>query len=193
MKLLIIDSTIRPKEISRTAQLLDTFLQRYLELHLDCETETVTLRDLALAPLLNEDITARDSLLNEHHFSHPMFTLARQFADADRIVLAAPFWDLSFPSILKLYIEHISVGGITFGYGKHGQEGYCHADKLTFLQTSGGLVGQENPAKSYLESVCKMFGISSFDYFCAEGLDVKEMDTEAIWETAAEMVQKMAE
>ena len=193
MKLLIIDSTIRPKEISRTAQLLDIFLQRYLDLHPNCETETITLRDLALKPLLNEDITTRDALLNKHEYSHPMFSLARQFADADRIVLAAPFWDLSFPSILKLYIEHISVGGVTFGYGEHGQEGYCHADKLTFLQTSGGLVGQENPAHKYIERNCQAFGIGKMDYFCAEGLDVKELDTGAIWDKAVETVKKMAE
>ena len=45
-----------------------------------------------------------------------MFYYARQFAEADQIVIAAPFWDLSFPAILKAYMEQITVSGITFEY-----------------------------------------------------------------------------
>ena len=31
-----------------------------------------------------------------------------------RIVVAAPFWDLSVPAVLKVYIENISADGVTF-------------------------------------------------------------------------------
>ena len=34
-----------------------------------------------------------------------MFDLAGQFAGADTIVIAAPFWDLSFPAALKQYMQ----------------------------------------------------------------------------------------
>lgn len=193
MKLLIIDSTIRPREISRTAQLLDIFVQHFLKLHPDYETESVTLRDLTLKPLLNEEILTRDTLIEKHLLSHPMFNLAHQFAAADQIVLAAPFWDLSFPAILKIYLEHLCVSGITFGYGTHGPEGYCHADRLTFLQTSGGFTGQENPAASYLKSLCQMFGIPQMEYFCAEGLDIKELKQDAIWAEAVETLKQLAQ
>ena len=43
---------------------------------------------------------------------------AKQFAGADTIVIAAPFWDLSFPAILKTYIENIYVTGIVSRYSK---------------------------------------------------------------------------
>ena len=41
-----------------------------------------------------------------------MFDLASQFQQADEIVIAAPYWDLSFPAILKLYLENIYVTGV---------------------------------------------------------------------------------
>ncbi len=31
-----------------------------------------------------------------------MFLYAKDFAESDIIVIAAPYWDLSFPSILKV-------------------------------------------------------------------------------------------
>ena len=34
-------------------------------------------------------------------------TLAKKIAAADRIVIAAPFWDMSFPSALKVFFENI--------------------------------------------------------------------------------------
>lgn len=45
-----------------------------------------------------------------------MFKYAHEFANADLIVIAAPFWDLSIPALLKVYIENIAVDGITFEY-----------------------------------------------------------------------------
>ena len=40
---------------------------------------------------------------------------------ADTIVIAAPFWDFSFPAALKIYIENIYVTGIVSRYGSDGR------------------------------------------------------------------------
>ena len=40
--------------------------------------------------------------------------LARRIAAADRIIIAAPFWDMSFPSALKVFFANMSLFGITF-------------------------------------------------------------------------------
>ena len=50
-----------------------------------------------------------------------MFDLARQFARAEIIVMAAPYWDLSFQAALKQYLEQVNVVGITFRYSEEGQ------------------------------------------------------------------------
>ena len=71
----------------------------------------------------------RDRLLREGDFDNPVFAYARQFAQADEIIIAAPFWDLSFPAVLKSYLEQINVVGITFRYTPEGiPEGLCRAD-----------------------------------------------------------------
>ena len=49
-----------------------------------------------------------------------MFRYARQFAAADKIVIAAPLWDLSFPAQLKVYLENIYVTGIVTKYSDAG-------------------------------------------------------------------------
>ena len=55
-----------------------------------------------------------------------MFCYARQFAAADRIVIAAPLWDLSFPAQLKVYLENIYVTGIVTKYSEAGEPvGLC--------------------------------------------------------------------
>lgn len=42
-----------------------------------------------------------------------MFKYAKQFAEADEIVIAAPYWDLAFPATVRIYFEAITVTGIT--------------------------------------------------------------------------------
>ena len=68
-----------------------------------------------------------------------MFDYAHQFADADDIIIAAPYWDLGFPAQLKTYIENIYVTGIVSAYNDHGQScGLCRARSLTYITTAGG-------------------------------------------------------
>ena len=95
----------------------------------------------------------RQRLLEEGDLSHPRFRYAHEFAAADRIVLAAPFWDLSFPALVKIYIENVSVDGITFGCNESGCFGTCRAEKLMYITTRGGSYtgGVEN-CRSYQSS-----------------------------------------
>ena len=68
-----------------------------------------------------------------------MFRYARQFAAADRIAIAAPLWDLSFPAQLKVYLENIYVTGIVTKYSEAGEPvGLCRASEFYYVTTSGG-------------------------------------------------------
>lgn len=73
-----------------------------------------------LLPLSEETLERRTTWAGKKDFNHPVFALAKEFAAADSIVMAAPFWDLSFPALLKIYIENINVVGITFAYNQDG-------------------------------------------------------------------------
>ena len=127
-----------------------------------------------------------------------MFAPARQFAGADRIVVAAPFWDLSYPAILKIYLERISVTDLTFGYDDQGRMvGLCRAEKLLLITTRGGnfslpeTAWMESGAR-HLKALCAMYGIPEFRLLCAEGLDDIRNDKEALLAQATEEAEALA-
>lgn len=193
MKLLFIDCCIRDSKESRTKQLCDYFLENLLRLHPEYEQETLVLKDEKFTPLLDEDIKERDFVMQSQDADHSMLRYARQFAKADRILIGAPYWDLSFPSILKVYIEHIFVNGITFGYDGPKAVGRCRADKLMYLQTAGGFIDEDEPGTVYLKAVCEMLGITEFQRICAQGMDILEIDWDIQWQEALEQAAAAAQ
>ena len=125
--------------------------------------------------------SAGDALAAAGKLDDPLFADAWQFARADRIVLAAPFWELSFPAILKIYLERVSMRDITFGYEESGLVGRCRAEKLLLVTTRGG--DYSLPETEWMEmgarqlkALCAMFGIPKFELLCAEGLDDERVD-----------------
>lgn len=186
MKILILNGCIRG-ESSRTLKLLETFLQE-MKKHLPkgCILTQLNLSELPLRPLVGSFFEEREQLLAENNRSHPRFDYAHQFAQADRIILAAPFWDLSIPAIVKIYIENISLDGITFGCNETGMYGLCKAKDLLFFTARGGIYGDgpmEQGAR-YLEALCNMFGIDTFRCIAAEGMDFFPEQESAIMERA---------
>ena len=196
--LLFINACVRGPR-SRTLQLAHRFLEIWQQKHPEA---VITERDLCrdrLSPQYPEVLEERDALWSAGKLDDPLFQPARQFAAAGRIVIAAPFWDLSFPAILKIYLERISVTNITFGYDDLGRSvGLCKADKLLLITTRGGdfsipeISWMEMGARQ-LEALCAMYGISSFQCLTAQGLDDIRNDKEAILAQAMDQAEKLAE
>ena len=128
----------------------------------------------------------RDALIEAHKLNDTMFALANEFASADEIVIAAPYWDMSFPAALKQYFELINVIGITFRYTETGQpKGRCKAKRLFYVSTSGGDYCPEEFGFGYADALCKGFyGIPETNLFMARGLDIVGRDVNAILERA---------
>lgn len=174
MKLLFVDCCISQRgKDSRTRALAEAYLADFQAVHPDWEVETVPPEVLlALKPFDVDMLDQRDALAAVGAFDAPVFDLARQFRAADRVVVAAPFWDLCFPAALRTYVEHISANGLAYHYDEHGCHGDCRADRLVYL-TSGGDVERENSAGVlYWRQLTAMFGIGGFDYVFAGGLDL---------------------
>lgn len=196
--LLFINACVRGQK-SRTLQLARRFLGAWQHAHPEA---VITERDLCrdrLLPQYPEVLEERDALWSAGKLDDPIFAPAIQFAAAGRIVIAAPFWDLSFPAILKIYLERISVTNITFGYDDLGRSvGLCKADKLLLITTRGGdfsipeISWMEMGARQ-LEALCAMYGISSFQCLTAQGLDDIRNDKEAILAQAMDQAEKLAE
>ena len=117
-----------------------------------------------------------------------MFALARQFAQADDIVVAAPYWDLSFPAVLKQYIEQINVSGVTFRYSEEGiPEGLCKANRLFYITTAGGDFVPDDYGYGYIKALAENFyGIKTVELIKAAGLDIVGADVEQILSSCEE-------
>ena len=170
---------------SRTKKLANGVLS-----HLNEQYEEVRLEDIAF-PVVNEEfLYSRDKLIGEGRFDDPSFALARQFADADEIVIAAPFWDLSFPASLKQYFEQINVVGVTFVYTEEGfPKGLCRAKELNYVTTAGGSYVPEEFGFGYVKALAQGFyGIPEARLVQAVGLDLMGADPERILAEAMERV-----
>lgn len=181
MKLLFIDGciTLRGPD-SRTRALAEAFLSAFREAHPQADVETVSLETLDIRPFLPPALREREALAEARDFSGPVFALARQFYRADSIVVAAPFWDLTFPSVLRVYIEHISACGLTYHYEADGCHGDCGASRLLYLTTGGDFEKPDSLGVLYWKQLCAMFGIPRFDCVFAGGLDVDPGEIPAI-------------
>ena len=181
-KILFINASVR--ENSRTAE-----LSRHLLDSFDGKIEEVNLYRENILPLDFKGLEKR----NQHDYSGKEYDLARQFAAADTIVISAPFWDLSFPSMLKVYFENVTVSGITFEYSKEGRPmGKCKAKKLYYVTTSGGFIGGNNFGYEYIKALAEsFFAIGETVFFSAEGLDIFGADVEAIMNDAKNKINEV--
>ena len=190
-KLLFIDACVN-RGISRTEQLAQALLKE-MNQNGEYEIETLNLEDEDLKLFTGKESALRESLTRAGNFEGPLFTYAKQFAAADRIVVAAPYWDFSSPARMKCYLEQICVTGLTFTFSSKGiPGGLCHADSLHYVTTSGGSIGELNLGYEYLEKLCKVYyGINETVCYTAEGLDIEGNSVEEIMKEAEEKaVQK---
>ena len=150
------------------------------------EINELILEKLNIQPLISETLNKRIKLLEKGELSDHSFDYANQFSRADCIVIAAPYWDCGFPGILKNYIEAISVLGIVSMYEGDGQPtGLCKAEKLYYVTTRGGFIGDENDLGfATIKGLCNFFGIKNIRCIGADGFDIVTNDFDAILKKA---------
>ena len=171
--ILYINACIRNE--SRTDRIARSLLEKL------GEYEEVKLSDIGLKPLDEETLQRRSKFVSANDYSDSLFDYAKQFASADKIVIAAPHWDLSFPALLKIYIENIYVTGIVSRYDENGKPlGLCKADKLYYVTTSGGPLIEEFGYGYIHNLMTKYMGVKDTTLVKAEMLDVDGFDSEAI-------------
>ena len=160
----------RTDKIARAV--LDKLGGEYAEVYLPGEN---------LQPLSEERLEKRTALIERKDYSDEMFTYAKQFAAADKIIISAPYWDLSFPSLLKVYIENIYVTGIVSEYDENGApHGLCSADEIIYVTTAGGPYDADY-SFGYIKALAQQYmGIPKATLIKAEMLDVIGFDAEEI-------------
>ena len=174
------------REDSRTHELAKYFLKR-----LDGNITELKLTKENIIFLNEKTLIERTDILNDNDYENDMLKQAKQFAEADVVVFAAPFWDLSFPAILKAYIENISITNVTFKYDEDGSIiGLCNAKEMYYISTSGGKY-IPSFGYDYVKALCQnMFGIKNAQLIYAENLDIIGNNVNEIMDKAKQEIDR---
>ncbi len=182
-QILFVNACVRPD--SRTYELAQHVLSK-----LPGQRSELRLFDERIPPLDWAGVQARDAGVRSGDLSAPILRYAQQFTQADVVVVAAPYWDLLFPTVVRAYFEAVTVSGVTFRYTPEGiPKSLCRAKRLIYVTTAGGPIGAYNLGFDYIQALARLYyGIPEIQCFTAEGLDIVGADVAAIMEAAKKAV-----
>lgn len=171
-KLLYIKANPKSDQDSITFKMSEGFIQAYREAHSGDEIITLD--------LYKENIKFLDGEMLGQMFGAQeagFIKYSKQFAEADKFVFAAPLWNLSYPAIVKAYIDYVMVAGITFKYTETGPIGLL-ADKqkkAVHILASGGAFSQSpvyQTGNQHLKIVLGFMGINNVTTITCENTGV---------------------
>ncbi len=192
MYVLFVDACPRGEGVSRTLSLLHAFEAAFSKAYPKVKRRTLRLDALRLSPIDGEALSRREALIDAARWDDPLFAPAREFMEADGVIVAAPYWDLMFPAMLKVYIEHLFIRELTFCYRDDRPIGLCKPRRALFLTTAGSPIGANDFGACYLQAVFSMLGIPTFDCVRAEGLDIAGANVPEILEKARAETERLA-
>ena len=165
-KLLYIDACIRDEQ-SRTKRIATPVIEALKQKY---EVQTLCINELDLSIVRKELVTKRTS----GEIDTQVMQWAESVRDADRIVIAAPFWDMSFPAALKNFFELCSIMDVTFKTDDKTCYGNCKAEKLLYITTRGMNIstGDElEQATPYLKALSWLWGIGPLQVISVQNTD----------------------
>ena len=164
-KLIFIDACMRTG--SRTKRIASAIIA---ELRKRYSVETVDLTKNIYSVADNYTLEDRNKgIVPDEHV-----TLAKKIAAADRIVIAAPFWDMSCPSALKVFFENMSLFGVTFNTNAKECYGLCKAEKVMYITTRGMNISTGDPleqATPYIKAISYLWGWGELTVVSAQNMD----------------------
>ena len=164
-KLIYIDATMR--EESRTRMIAEPLVG---ELAKRYEIERIKLDGVDFPAVGSRILHDRDNGIVPQEYAD----MAGRIAAADRIVIAAPFWDMSFPSILKVFLENMSLFHITFDSDDTHCYGLCRCEKVLYVTTRGMNIHTGDPleqATPYIKALSCLWGLGELFVVAAENMD----------------------
>src|SRR5246127_4374762 len=132
MKLLQVDSSARASSVTR--RLTAKFTEEWKKKHPDGEVMQRDLPATAL-PLITDDWLAtrlEESKLTpaQRSYLSTLDELIEELRAADTVVIGAPMYNFSIPSLLKAWIDQIVRLGKTVGYSPNGAQGLLARKKV---------------------------------------------------------------
>jgi FMN-dependent NADH-azoreductase len=123
--------------------------------------------------------------------------LSDQFVAADKYVFVTPLWNLSYPPVMKAYIDSVAVAGKTFKYTEKGPIGLLADKKALHIQARGGFYS-EGPAAQiemghrHLTVMMNFFGIPTVEGLFVEGHNAMPDKAQEIKENAIARAKDLA-
>jgi FMN-dependent NADH-azoreductase len=171
--ILRIDSSARTED-SVSRELGEVIEQRLLDQH---PGATVSRRDVGTGlPFIDQAWVSANFTPPEQRSDAQREALAlsdrliEELESADAIVLTAPVYNFSVPSVLKAWIDQVCRAGLTFRYTADGPVGLLD-DRPVYLAMASGGVPFGSPvdfASTYLEQVFRFVGITDVRFIGAE-------------------------
>ena len=172
-KVFYVDACLRTG--SNTRKIADAIIAKLAERY---EVETIRLSENAF-PVVNNDILndRANGIVPDEYVE-----MAKKLADADRLVIAAPFWDMSFPSALKVFLENMSLFNVTFGSNEKECYGLCKAEKVLYITTRGMNINTGDAleqATPYIKAIGKLWGLGELHVISAQNMDYSTEEQKA--------------
>lgn len=170
-KLLYIDACIRDED-SRTKKIANEVIK---ELKKKYDITTLVINELPLEIINKERLKTRFN----GYISKEVITWANLIKNANRIVISAPFWDMSIPAALKVFIELCSIMDITFKSNDITCYGNCICEKVLYITTRGMKIetrSKLDQGTSYLEALSFLWRLGEVVVLSANNLDYLSSD-----------------
>lgn len=193
-KVLYIKANIKNEGESRTFKVSDSFVEEYKRNNPEDEIITLDLYKENIDFLRADDLGKLFGPKDEESKNNSILKYAYEFADADKYIIAAPMWNLSFPAILKAYIDYVSVSGITFKYTAEGPVGLLNNKKAVHIVSRGGAYDNSpyEMGDRYLRTILGFFGIKDMETIAMDNLDVIGVNVEEKVEEGIEKATSLA-
>ena len=187
-----------PKQASNTFLISDSFIKAYKEKNPADQITTLDLYREGIDILRERDHSDMGDPEKLEARNQRVFKYAYQFLEGDKYVIAAPFWNLSFPAILKAYIDYICISSLTFKYTEEGPVGLLAGRKAIYITTRGGNYSSEktralDQGEPYLKTILGFLGITDFTVLSADCLDVIGVDKDEILRAAIREAENLAQ
>ena len=164
--LVVINACVRQSD-SRTLRIAEPIIEALTKRY---KITRYDLPDMDIVPL-NPELFAERGLGEIPSWASEA---ASAIAGADRILIAAPFWDMSFPAVLKCFFEQTSLFDITFTDNGNTCVGLCKAPKVLYITTrgmdipTGDLREQATP---YLKALGSLWNLGELTTISARNMD----------------------
>lgn len=191
--MLYIIANSKPEEISSSKTVGRALVQSIMDQYEDISLEELDLYKEYIPRPKYSYFNSRSSLVSGDNLTkltaqeqkdvQQMIHLCDQFVAASICVVASPMWSLSFPAILKDYIDCIIQAEKTITFKGKKPEGLLHDKPRTFIyvQSSGGNIPwimrpMLDKGLNYVEGIMKFIGISKCEELLIDGTGTTETE-----------------